>query len=449
MTTATQTTDKTAGLPPPLPAAAKGAAKPLSEAGHALFGGMKEHMATKGAPGVMSGLLKGASLEALKSAFLDELEQISLEKDAADLTEEARSHIAKKNFAVSAKASNTGKPAYPIEDKAHAKAALGLAAMHGDKKDLAEVRKDVGKKFPGMEKKEAFAVTEKGHQHDAEAYELLARQMAERAALMEQYKGLGHMQEGGGTNYGSIGGVTRFNAASPLSTPFGFQRPDEAARHYEYAAKKHREGSNAWNPFGGALTPSQHEEGGVPGLLGGYGKSVPKPAAKKKEAAMSPDEQQLAAAWQQHRAGMTGGQKLREILSTLGGAGVGAGLGAGVGNLGARGLNAVAGRQLMRPSTGTGLGAMTGLGLGGGLGSIIGDVHGESDVRAGKSLENYANLEDRVLGSGHSAVRSAQKVQGGKKEAGVSFAAFSDAFMATLGFDRTKTAGVLSNLGKA
>ena len=95
-----------------------------------------------------------AELDVVQGAFLDELAKI-----AADLTEEARNHIAKKNFAVSAKASNTGKPAYPIENKAHAKAALGLAAMHGDQKDIAEVRKDVEKKYPGMvhEKKASFS----------------------------------------------------------------------------------------------------------------------------------------------------------------------------------------------------------------------------------------------------------------------------------------------------
>ena len=259
-------------------------------------------------------------LSIMRTAFEDELTKIAAAKEAKELTPEARSHVAKKNFAVSSKASNTGKPAYPIPDKAHARSALGFAAMHGDKKDISEVRKDVARKFPGM---------------------------------------------------------------------------------------------------------------------------------VKKEAGVSPDEQQLEAAWQQHRAGMTGAQKLREILSALGGAGVGAGLGAGVGNLGARGLNAVAGRQLMQPTTGTVFGGLTGLGLGGGLGSVIGDVHGEADVRAGKSLENYANLEDRVLGSGHSAVRSAQKVQGGKKHAFVLPRAFTTEVLNKLGFTMPKTASLVGRLGKA
>lgn len=93
----------------------------------------------------------------VKSGFLDELTKI-----AADLTPSARADLPKKDFAVSAKASNTGKPAYPIEDRAHAKAALGLAAMHHDKKDLSEVRKDVARKFPGMVKEKKAAGVDVG-----------------------------------------------------------------------------------------------------------------------------------------------------------------------------------------------------------------------------------------------------------------------------------------------
>ena len=86
--------------------------------------------------------------EAMRGAFVDELSKIS-----ADLTEQARAHIAKKNFAVSAGASNTGKPAYPIPDKQHAISALGFSKMHGDTKDATEVRKDVAAKFPSLVKK--------------------------------------------------------------------------------------------------------------------------------------------------------------------------------------------------------------------------------------------------------------------------------------------------------
>lgn len=79
------------------------------------------------------------------AAFRDELTKI-----ANELTPEARSHIAPKNFALSSKQSKTGKPAYPIEDKAHAKSALGLVGMHGSAKEKAEVYKDVARKFPEL-----------------------------------------------------------------------------------------------------------------------------------------------------------------------------------------------------------------------------------------------------------------------------------------------------------
>jgi hypothetical protein len=72
------------------------------------------------------------------------------EKTAADLTPEARSELPKKDFAVSAKKSNTGAPAYPIENKAHARAALGFAAMHHDGADLAAVRAKIKAKYPDM-----------------------------------------------------------------------------------------------------------------------------------------------------------------------------------------------------------------------------------------------------------------------------------------------------------
>lgn len=88
------------------------------------------------------------------SAFRDELEKISqagvMGKVAAELTESAREHIAPKNFALSAKQSDTGKPAYPIEDESHARNALARVKQFGDAKERAEVYKDVAKKYPGL-----------------------------------------------------------------------------------------------------------------------------------------------------------------------------------------------------------------------------------------------------------------------------------------------------------
>jgi hypothetical protein len=71
-------------------------------------------------------------------------------KTAADLTPEARSELPKKDFAVSAKKSNTGEKAYPIPDRQHASSALGFAKMHGDSADLAAVRAKIQAKYPDM-----------------------------------------------------------------------------------------------------------------------------------------------------------------------------------------------------------------------------------------------------------------------------------------------------------
>lgn len=80
-------------------------------------------------------------------AFADEYLKI-----ASPLTEQARAHLSKKDFAVPPGKSNTGKEAYPIPDEKHARSALGFAKMHGDKADLARVEAKVEKKFPGLEK---------------------------------------------------------------------------------------------------------------------------------------------------------------------------------------------------------------------------------------------------------------------------------------------------------
>lgn len=78
-------------------------------------------------------------------AFRDEFEKIS-----AELTETARAKLPKKDFAVGPRSSNTGKEAYPIPDRQHARSALGFAKMHGDSSDLEKVRAKVRAKYPDM-----------------------------------------------------------------------------------------------------------------------------------------------------------------------------------------------------------------------------------------------------------------------------------------------------------
>ena len=109
----------------------------------------------------------------------------------------------------------------------------------------------------------AFAVTEKGHKFDAEKHRLLARQSAEQAEHLQQpeYNALGTS-----AGIGSPLGALRFHYMTGSGG-----RPDVEARHHEYVAKKHEEGRNAWNPWGGLSTPSSYEQGATPGFFGHIG----------------------------------------------------------------------------------------------------------------------------------------------------------------------------------
>jgi hypothetical protein len=152
--------EKSGGIPPPLPAAARAATNPMA---NALFSGMKSAPKTNVMSSLVSGaakspmmskLVKGAHLQGtVLDAFVDELGKI-----ASDLTEAARAQIAKKNFALSKNQSSTGKPAYPIHDREHARAALGMVGMHGTSAQKAEVRKDVARQYPDMLKKKAASL---------------------------------------------------------------------------------------------------------------------------------------------------------------------------------------------------------------------------------------------------------------------------------------------------
>jgi hypothetical protein len=75
---------------------------------------------------------------------------MNVAKTSSDLTEAVRARIKPKNFALSAKQSDTGKPAYPIEDRRHAANALARVKQHGDSGERAEVYRDVAKKYPEM-----------------------------------------------------------------------------------------------------------------------------------------------------------------------------------------------------------------------------------------------------------------------------------------------------------
>jgi hypothetical protein len=116
--------------------------------------------------------------------------------------------------------------------------------------------------------KKAFSLTDKGHQFDAAIADMKARHAAEEGALLQEMGALG----GVGSPVSS--GEVSFPKAMLNALRFqgSYDDPRGTARHQEYVAKKHRGGENAYNPFGGLLTPSPHEEGGTPGFAGLVGK---------------------------------------------------------------------------------------------------------------------------------------------------------------------------------
>lgn len=101
----------------------------------------------------------------------------------------------------------------------------------------------VGCKEPSHKKeKTAFSVTRSGHKLDAREYGAMASMHHESGKANRDYSDENPL--------GSY--ATGRHIHGPLHRL--------AARHYDYAAKKHEKGRNAWNPFGGLLTPSRQEK---------------------------------------------------------------------------------------------------------------------------------------------------------------------------------------------
>lgn len=108
-----------------------------------------------------------------------------------------------------------------------------------------------------------FAVTERGHEFDADVAEMKRKFFTDLARRQQEEGAVGYRDpDTEKTNWGNILSALRFGGGDALG----------AARHQAYTEKQHREGSNAWNPFGGMLTPIPEERGATTGLLGQYGK---------------------------------------------------------------------------------------------------------------------------------------------------------------------------------
>jgi hypothetical protein len=75
----------------------------------------------------------------------------------AKLTVKKRQSLPKADFALpggsASRKKKGGGGSYPVEDKAHAKAALSRASQSGNSETIAKVRSKVAAKFPGLQKK--------------------------------------------------------------------------------------------------------------------------------------------------------------------------------------------------------------------------------------------------------------------------------------------------------
>ena len=104
--------------------------------------------------------------------------------------------------------------------------------------------------------KQAFSFTESGHKYDAAKAKILLQAVDSLAQLDESFGAQGHRNDAGESVYGAWGKALR-----TLSGPGEWEMIEP--RHLAYIAKKHEAGQNAWNPFGGALTPTDREGPGA------------------------------------------------------------------------------------------------------------------------------------------------------------------------------------------
>lgn len=133
-----------------------------------------------------------------------------------------------------------------------------------------------------------FSVTQEGHGVDARVL-----RMREQAALQRTKQ----LQDEGIQGYKNLTGDTVPGSyRKALTTPVGAILSEDP-RHLAYAAARHEAGGNAWNPFGGILTPHPMEEGGTAlglGKIKGTKAGGPTEKEKGKEKTSSVYERNLA-----------------------------------------------------------------------------------------------------------------------------------------------------------
>lgn len=139
-----------------------------------------------------------------------------------------------------------------ITPTAQGAGALGDVAAEGAQQGEA------GKMAAANFKKMALSITDEGHKYDAAAARMAERQAAEKWELAQKNNAAGSAHGSSPLLRSAIYGLTTAGGLKPGVDP----------RHMAYVAKKHEEGRNAWNPFGGLFTPSQYEEGGTSNQYG-------------------------------------------------------------------------------------------------------------------------------------------------------------------------------------
>lgn len=104
--------------------------------------------------------------------------------------------------------------------------------------------------------KTAFSVTREGHEYDTRRAQIEEKAAAQHLKLMAKHKAL---PDRGDSAF--AGTKRRFR---------GFMAPESAfyLRHHAYTARKHAQGKNAYNPFGGFTIPSKYERGGTRNRFG-------------------------------------------------------------------------------------------------------------------------------------------------------------------------------------
>lgn len=143
-------------------------------------------------------------------------------------------------------------------------------------------------------------------------------------------------------------------------------------------------------PTPGMGTPPGMSPPGMTAQGTGAMGDVPADGVGKMAAVQDEGSPKLQKLWQEYDTATTTAQKLREALSTIGGATTGGVLGGAAGY----GIGHLAGNAHKGALIGAGIGGTLGLATG----SVVGDSHGESDVRTGKAYERYSDQEDKEFG---------------------------------------------------